>query len=232
VQRLESREDGKCRHLVLRRSAPSIYVEHSYKLERSLQGRDVWFVTEVIHQLCVSPSRNWQDQSTRNRFKARRSELVYRWGRKIIKYKYMQKEILHRNRKQCAMIHSRIKWLHTQEDTTMKQKTIRSQNTISEKDCRDLTTINRQRKHEGFDRILPKVKLRRNHPKGQCCSLPKKRTREEVLRARTPFGRSRGFSEWLREDTFRRWRRAHEKGVGHHADASDEANADQWRCVY
>ena len=50
--------------------------------------------------------------------------------------------------------------------------------------------------------------------------------------ARTPFGRSRGFLEWLREDTFRRWRRAHEKGVGHHADASDEANADRCRCVY
>jgi len=52
------------------------------------------------------------------------------------------------------------------------------------------------------------------------------------LTAETPFGRSRGFSEWLREDTFRRWRRAHEKGVGHHADASDEASADRWRCVY
>jgi len=50
--------------------------------------------------------------------------------------------------------------------------------------------------------------------------------------ASTPFGRSRGFSEWLREDTFRRWRHAHEKGVRHHADASDEANADRWRCVY
>ena len=53
------------------------------------------------------------------------------------------------------MIHSRIKRLHTQEDTTTKQKTICSQNTISEKDCRDLTKINRQRKHEGFDRSLP-----------------------------------------------------------------------------
>ena len=50
------------------------------------------------------------------------------------------------------MIHSRIKWLHTEEDTTTKQKTIHSQNTRSEKDYRDLTKINRQRKHEGFDR--------------------------------------------------------------------------------
>jgi len=49
--------------------------------------------------------------------------------------------------------------------------------------------------------------------------------------ARTPFERSRGFSEWLRENTFRRWRRTHEKGVGRHADASDEANAERWRCV-
>jgi len=32
-------------------------------------------------------------------------------------------------------------------------------------------------------------------------------------RARTPFGRSRGFSELLREDTFRRSRRAHEKDM-------------------
>ena len=39
------------------------------------------------------------------------------------------------------MIHSRIKWLHKKEDATTKQKTIRSQNTISEKDCRDLTKI-------------------------------------------------------------------------------------------
>ena len=54
------------------------------------------------------------------------------------------------------MIHSRIKWSHTDEDTKTKQKTIRSQNTLSEKDCRDLTKINRQRKHEGFDRSLPK----------------------------------------------------------------------------
>jgi len=48
------------------------------------------------------------------------------------------------------MIHSRIKRLHTKEDTATKQKTIRSQNTISEKDCGDLTKINRQRKHEGL----------------------------------------------------------------------------------
>jgi len=57
---------GECRHLVLRRSASSIYVEQNCKLERSLSGNDVWFVTEVIYQLCVSPSRNWQGQSTRN----------------------------------------------------------------------------------------------------------------------------------------------------------------------
>jgi len=105
--------------------------------------------------------------------------------------KYMQKEILHTNRKSCTMIHSRIKWLHTEEDTTAKQKTIRSQNTISEKDCRDLTKINRQRKHEGFDRSLPKVKLCRNRPKGQCCSLPKKRTREAVLQSRLSKGQTR-----------------------------------------
>ena len=69
--------------------------------------------------------------------------------------------------------------------------TIRSQHTISEKDCRDLTKINRQRKHEGFDRSLTKVKLCRNRLKGQCCSLPKKRTREVVLQSRLCKGQTR-----------------------------------------
>jgi len=82
-------------------------------------------------------------------------------------------------------------WLHTEEDTTTKQKTIRFQNTISEKDCRGLTKINRQRKHEGFDRSLLKVKLCRNHLKGQCCSFPKKRTRKAVLRSRLFEGQTR-----------------------------------------
>jgi len=91
------------------------------------------------------------------------------------------------------MIHSRIKWLHTKEDTTTKQKTIRSQNTISEKDCRDLTKINRQRKHEGCDRSLQKVKLcpSRNRLTGQCCSLQNKRTREAVLQRRLFKGQTR-----------------------------------------
>jgi len=82
------------------------------------------------------------------------------------------------------MIHSKIKWLHTEKDTTTKQKTTRSHNTIYKKDCRDLTIINCQRKHEGFDRSLPKVKLCCNRLKGQCCSLPKKRKREAVVRSR------------------------------------------------
>ena len=93
------------------------------------------------------------------------------------------------------MIHSRIKWLHTKKDTTTKQKTLRSQDTISEKDCRDLTKINRQRKHEGFDRSLPKVKPwlcpTRNRLKEHCCSLPKKRTREAVLQSRLFKGQTR-----------------------------------------
>ena len=66
------------------------------------------------------------------------------------------------------MIHSRIKCLHTEEDTTTKQKTIRSHNTISGEDSNNK---NRQRKRECFDKGLPKVKLCRNRPKGQCCSL-------------------------------------------------------------
>jgi len=91
------------------------------------------------------------------------------------------------------MIHSRIKSLHTKEDTTTKQKTIRSQNTTSEKDCRDLTKIDRKRQHEGFDRSLLKVKLcpSRNCLKGQCCSIPKKRTREAVLQRRLFKGQTR-----------------------------------------
>jgi len=106
------------------------------------------------------------------------------------------------------MIHPRMKLLHTKEreDTTTKQKTIRSQNTIHEKDCRDLTIIiNRQRKHEGCDRSLPKVKLCRNRPKGQCCSLPKKRTREAVLRSRLSKGQTRaGRGSVLRKGLRRR----------------------------
>jgi len=51
------------------------------------------------------------------------------------------------------MIHSRIKWLHTQEDTTTKQKTIRSHNTTPGEDCRDLTKINQQRKRVGCDKV-------------------------------------------------------------------------------
>jgi len=91
------------------------------------------------------------------------------------------------------MIHSRIKWLHTEEDTTTKQKKIRSHQTISEKNCRDLSTwiITRKRKHEGFDRSLPKVKLCWNRPKERCCSRPKKRSREAVLRSRLCKGQTR-----------------------------------------
>jgi len=42
-------EDGECRHFVSRRCPASIYVEQSCKLEESLSGHDVWFVTEVIY---------------------------------------------------------------------------------------------------------------------------------------------------------------------------------------
>ena len=80
---------------------------------------------------------------------------------------YTQKKILQRNRKQ------------------------RSHNTISEKDFRDLTIINRQRKRAGVDRSLPKVKLCRNHPKGRSCSPPKRRTREVVLRSKMSKGQTR-----------------------------------------
>ena len=124
------------------------------------------------------------------------------------------------------MIHSRIKWLHTEEDTTTKHKTIRSQNTISEKDCRDLSKINRQRKHEGFDRSLPEVKLCRNRLKGQCCSLPKKSTREVVLRSmlfkgQTRVGRgSKCLVERSAKKVFQRsnWSR---KGKSHGKEGSD-----------
>jgi len=44
---------------------------------------------------------------------------------------------------------------------------------------------------------------------------------------REPLSGDGSFSEWLRVDTFRRWCCAHEKGVRHHTNASDEANADQ-----
>jgi len=56
-QRLECREDGECRHWNdwIIRECLFIYVEHNNKLERGLWGHDVWFVTEVIYQLCVVP---------------------------------------------------------------------------------------------------------------------------------------------------------------------------------
>jgi len=54
------------------------------------------------------------------------------------------------------MIHSRIKWLHTEGNATTKQKTIRSHNNTSGEDCGDLTKTNRQGKREGCDRSLPK----------------------------------------------------------------------------
>jgi len=54
-----------------------------------------------------------------------------------------------------------------------------------------------------------------------------------VPSARNPSGRSRAFLNRLCEDMFRHWHcgSAHEKSAGRHADASDEANTDQWRCV-
>ena len=89
------------------------------------------------------------------------------------------------------MIHSRIKGLHTHKDTTTKQKTIRSQNNISQKDCTDLTIMNRQKKHQSFDRSLPKVTLCRNRPKRQYCSLLKKRTHEANLQSRLSKSQTR-----------------------------------------
>jgi len=86
---------------------------------------------------------------------------------------------------------------------------------LKDKNIYDLETIWQQPARAQFRSMFTKFILHEIH-----------------IPAKTPFGGSRGFSEWLREDTFRRWRRAHEKGVGHHADASDEATADRWRCVY
>jgi len=40
------------------------------------------------------------------------------------------------------------------------------------------------------------------------------------------------FLNRIHEDTFRCWHSAYEKGSSRHSDASDEANADRWRCVY
>jgi len=51
---------------------------------------------------------------------------------------------------------------------------------MSGEDCRDLTKINCQRKREGCDRSLPKVKMCRKCSKGRCGSLP-----EKVLEAQT-----------------------------------------------
>ena len=46
-----------------------------------------------------------------------------------------------------------IKSIHAEEDTTTKQKTIRSHNNKSGEDCTHQTKINRQRKREGCDKV-------------------------------------------------------------------------------
>ena len=53
-QRLESREDGECRHGFEERMPLHVYVAHYCKLERGLYGRDVWCVIDVTNQFCVS----------------------------------------------------------------------------------------------------------------------------------------------------------------------------------
>ena len=68
--------------------------------------------------------------------------------------------------------------------------------TISEKDCRDLTKIKGQRKHEGFERSLPKVKLCRHRPKGLYCSLPKKRRARRFYEVGCPKVKLEQEGEW------------------------------------
>jgi len=51
-------------------------------------------------------------------------------------------------------------------------------------------------------------------------------------KSENPFREIVSLSQWLRENAFRRWCNAHEKGARRHANASDKANADQWRsCI-
>jgi len=75
------------------------------------------------------------------------------------------------------MIHSRIKWLHTEGNATTKQKTIRSDNTTSGEDCDDLTKRNRQGKREGCDRSLPKNCVKIVRKGGAVVSRIKERVR-------------------------------------------------------
>ena len=61
------------------------------------------------------------------------------------------------------MVHSRVKLIHTKEDTIRKQKIIRSHNKPQAKSgeySRELTQKNRQRKCEVCDRSLPEVRPR------------------------------------------------------------------------
>ena len=49
------------------------------------------------------------------------------------------------------MVHSRIKAIHTKEDATLKQKTVRY-HIKSGEDCKDPTKTNSQRKYDGSDK--------------------------------------------------------------------------------
>ena len=129
--------------------------------------------------------------------------------------KYIQKEILQK----CKIMRDdpfKDQMITHKRTTTTRQKTIRSQNTISEKDCRDLTNTNRQREYEGFDRSLPKVKLcpSRNRLIGQCCSLPKKGTREAVLQSGLFKGQTRAGRGSVLWKSLRRRSSKGQPGVG------------------
>jgi len=168
----------------------TFYVEHNNKTERSLletwreevlYGRDVLFVTEVIYQPSVSPSRNWQGQSTRNRSKACWSELSTNEEEKSSN-EYMQKKMLHRNRKEWVMVHWRIKLTHTKDDTTWKQKTIRSHNKLYlERTVGNSQKIKRWRKCEGCDEGLLEVEPCWSRPKKDSAVVSRTKERASVV---------------------------------------------------
>ena len=99
------------------------------------------------------------------------------------------------------MVHSRIKVIHTKEDATPKQKTIRSHSKLYLE--RTVRTQQKQTSREYIKVVI--IFSRRSNcvediQKGRYCSLPKKRTREgglpkKVSRRSKSNRKGKGFVE-------------------------------------
>ena len=125
-------ERGYCggQHLILITLDRHAYFSVFHHLQEDKQRRQRHSLCEARYKRRDSFKRNYYIISPRviikaTIIKAHRNELSTDAEEKLSN-EYMQKKILHRNRKYWVMVHSRIKWRYTNEDTTWKKKTIRS----------------------------------------------------------------------------------------------------------